>query len=544
MAFNASGKSGEFHYLAEMFLDGTTIYAADEDLSIQVSNTTGQFYEGRLPVQGTIRRSLGTFLEPKETVSSLDLVFDDRDGKIRGILTEYIVANRSVDVWVGEGTSKANYSLVFPGVVAHPSGVSWDDETATFTIIDKRVKVRKVLPLNKYTTDNLPFVEDRAINLSIPIVYGDFSSAADNQCQVRAWCIDTSAAKFQVADHGLLSIDRYLKNAIRLSSSSIRNVSLSQGTFELTGVAYDATNDIVSVNCQGLHTINNTLIETPIGCARHIYTAYMGLTGSDLNGTAFHEVDVETGSDKVRSVINADLSTETILGGLLSEAAIDMRFVGSQYSPKARNLDLVSARQTFRESDIVIGNDLQEKALFRVSRDPDRISANKVRTRYAYSAIDAQYLGSFTHQLTSAVENVSAVLERPIDFDWYYRDQDTQTRAQREVAMFSTEPTQIEMTVTSRAILGNLADQIDLVYNVFDGEVLQIRDMELDLAAMVVRIGALKFLDLGAGRWTLDTAPDWSSSNASDKSQSGYWLDANGYADPSDSTSRNISRWF
>jgi len=543
--YSASGKSGEFHYLCEMFLDSTTVYTADEDLSIQVSNTIGQFYEGRLPAEGTLHRSLGSFLEPNETVTSLSLHFDDQDGKLRKIFTEYTVANRAVDVWVGEGVSKANYSKVFPGVVAHPNGVSWDDVSATLTIIDKRLKARKTLPLNKYTTDEYPDVESRAINLPVPIVYGDFSSAAEHPVQVRAWCISTTANRFKVSDCGLLGIDRYLKNAIRLSPSNIYNVSLSRGTFQVSTAvgAYDATNDIMSVNCRGLYTANLTLIETPMGVAKNIYTAYMGLTGSDLHGTAFHAADVETGTEKVRSILNTEISTETVLGELLSEAKFDMRFVGGQYDPKARNLDLATARQDYRESDIVISSDRQEKAMFSVVRDPDRISTNKIKARYAYDTIDAQYLGAYTYQLTSATEEVSAILERPIDFNWYYQDAAVQTQVQREVAMFSTEPTQVDMTVTARALLKNLADQINLTYNVFDGEPFQIRNMELDLASMTVRMGAFRYLDLGAGYWMSDAAPAWDDASASSRAISGYWLDDSGYATSTDTKSKNVSRW-
>ncbi|MBU2060124.1 MAG: hypothetical protein KKB38_20630 [Gammaproteobacteria bacterium] len=545
MAYNPSGKSGEFHYLCEMFLDSTTLYTADEDLSIQTSNTSGQFYEGRLPAEGSISRSLGTFLEPKESITSLSLTFDDRDGKIRNLLTEYTVANRRTDVWVGEGVSKSGYSVVFPGVIAHPNGVTWDDETVTFTIIDKRLRARKVLPLDKYDIVTYPNVEQRALNLPVPIVFGDFSSAADNPVQVRAWMVDSTTRTFQVASHGLLGIDRYLKNAIRISPSYIQNVNLAAGTFGLSSaVTYDATNDIMAVNCKGLYTANNTLIESPAGAMKSIYTTFMGLTGYDLNGTAFHTADAATNPDKVRSIINTEVSTETILGELQSEAAFDMRFVGGQYDPKIRNLDLDTARLDFRDADIVIGSDMQEKVMFSAVRDPDRITTNKIRARYAYDTINAQYLGSFTYQLTAAVQEASAILERPMDYNWYYQDSIVQNKVEREVTMFSKEPTQIEMTITARALLKNLADQIDFTYNVFTDRTLQIRSMDLDLASMTVRMGAWDFLSMGMGRWTADSAPAWSSAGAADKKKSGYFTDAAGYADPSDSTSKGISRWY
>jgi len=545
MAFNPSAKSSEFHYLAEIFLDGTTLYYADEDLSIQTTNLTGVFYEGRLPQQGSLVRSLGTFLEAKETISTFDVQLDNRDGAIEDILTTYTVANREVDIWVGEGVRKENYSKVFPGVIAHPAGVSWNEQGASFNIIDKRLKSRITLPADRFLIDDYPNLETKSVNQPIPIIYGNFASNQPGPVQVRAYCVDTETQKFKIAGHRVSSIDKVLKNAIRMNvAQAAANLSLNDASFNLTGTNYDATVDIVEVNCQGIVTTNGTLIEKPMDVVRNLQTAYMGLSSVDLSGTAYNDGNIETGTEVIRSTISEESSTELLIGEVLKESSFDMRFVDGQYNPKSRNLDIQANRASFREEDIIIGNSSEEFAKFGVARDPDRIYLNKIRAQYNYSPIDARYLSEYTYALSSAVADVSAVIERLVNYNWYYKQAEVEGRAQREVATFSTEPAEVEMTVTSRALLKNLADQIDLTYNVFTDRPFQIRRMDLDLSNMTVRLNAWDFLSLGSGRWATGSAVAYASADATERGSNGYWCNGDGFATSSDSTSLNVSKWF
>ena len=544
MAFNPSGKTSEFHYLCEMFLDGTTLRFADEDLSIQQSAATGHFYEGRLPAGGRLVRSLGTFLEAKETVTTFEVNLDNRDGRIEDILTRYTVANREVDIWVGEGVHNDNYSKVFPGVVAHPAGVQWNEQVASFNVIDKRIKSRKTLPEEKFTDTNYPHLEDKSLNQPIPILYGNFSSNQPGPVGVRAYCVNTQTQQFKIAGHRLKSIDKITKNAIRMTVAQTSNICLTDASFNLTGVNYNSTDDIMEVHCAGLATANQTLIEKPLDVVKHIYTAYMGLTGSDLNGTAFNYANTETGTEVVRSVITEEASNELLIGELLQEAAFDMRFVEGQYDPKARNLDQDSNRTSFREEDILVRSGQEEFADFSVSRDPDRIYLNKARAQYNYSNIDARYLSAYTFQLTAAVQQASATVERPMNFNWYYQQSDVEPQVQRHVATFSTEPQQIEMTVTARALMKNLADQVDLTYNVFDDRPMQIRKMDLDLAAMSVRISAWDGLQLGSGRWASSSNVAYSAASYNERASSGYWSNEVGFATSTDLDSLSVSKWF
>lgn len=547
MAFNASGKDGEYHYLVEFALDTTTLRFADEDLSILEGNTTGFFYEGKLEPGGVISRDLGTFLEAKERYSTFSVNLDNRDGVIQTYFDTYTFANRNCDIWIGEGQSKANYSNVFPGFVIHPNAVRWDEDSASITVVDRRVKNRRTLPPNRFLTDSYPSIEEKSKNNPIPILYGNWSSAADGSLSVPAVCIDMGdPKKFKVCDHGLLGIDRYLKNASKIQiGDGIQNINLADGTFELDGIAYDSTNDIVSVNCSGLYTANNTLIENPSDILRSIYTTWMGLTATDLNVSAFGAMATGTISDHVaRRYINEAITTEVLITELLAESGTDMRFVGGKYSPKFRTLDLDADRIPIRESDIVLRDINTEKADFEVEKDPDRFYGNKIVGRYRYDPVDGRYDGAYTRYLTAAVADVSAVVERPMDFNWYFDDSVTQERIDREGAQFSKETINIRFNAGPRALLLNLADQIGLTYNVFDDRAVQIRRLETDLFNMTTRISGFNLFILGVGRWTADAALDWNTSTPTQRDEQGFWCDDNGFASASDTTSEDISRYY
>jgi hypothetical protein len=57
-------------------------------------------------------------------------------------------------------------------------------------------------------------------------------------------------------------------------------------------------------------------------------------------------------------------------------------------------------------------------------------------------------------------------------------------------------------------------------------------------------LGDLRGLGGRIGRWTDPAAPDWASATEEERLASGFWTDANGFADGADSMSRNRSLWW
>ena len=549
MPYSASGKSGEYHTLVEFVLDSTTLRYADEDLSIQHSNATGFFYAGKLVGGGTLVRDLGTFVEPHESVHNLDLNIDNNDGAIANLIVDKPFANRRVRVWVGEGVKKSQYSEVFSGFVAHPNGISWDEDEASFTIIDQRIRHRRVFPASRFTA--VPTIESKAKNQPIPIIYGDWGLSAgsgNGSVSVPVMCNDmiSSQKRFKIADHGLHSLSTVLKNGVALNmTTQVNNSCLSTATFRIaTAVAYDATLDVMSVNCKGLKTINGTLIERPMDVLRHIHTAWLGLTATDLNVTAYHNVNVSgTESEVVRRFIATEISSEQLIKELLNESQVDIRFIGGKYSPKYRDIEVDATRSAFRDVDIMLADEQSEKAVFSVVKDPDRFFANKARTYYRYDPVNTKYDGSYTRQVTTSVSEVTAIVERFIEFNWYYRTTETENRVDRELATFTKEPVNIRFKSGLRGSLLNLADQIDVTYNVFTDQPVQIRRLETDLFKMQTNVSGYNLFMFGMGRWTAAGAPAWNAATREERGSQGFWCTSNGFASAADASSQNVSRW-
>ena len=561
MAFNLTGAgSGEFHYLAEIFLSGTTLRYADEDLSLVVSGgATGYFYAGKLPAGGVLVRDLGTFLEAKEAITNLDLTVDNSDGAQSTIINTYVLANKEVRVFLGEGEYRSGYSEVYRGNIARPNGVRWDDDAATYTVIDKRIKDRRYLPLTTFSvTGAYPNVEARYKNTKVPIVFGNWSSAAGTSAElakgltVPAVMSSTLTRTFTVAAHGLKGIDRILKNSVVLNPGQWINKNLTAATFRITGVAYDATTDIMSVNCQGIATIGGSLIEKPGRVLRSLYTTFLGLTSGDLDLTAISDVDTASGNEVVRRFIDTEISSETLCAELLNESNTDLRFVRGKYSPKYRSMDLAAGTVQIYEDDLIARSEVPERAEFSVERDPDRFYANRIRSQWRYDPINGVYnvgaQGSTPAYMVNDIAKQSehgSVVERLLDFDWYYDDTLTKARVQRELSIFTKETLNIRLGLTRRAMGINPADQVRLNYDVFSNRAVQIRRVENNFDDMTTRLSGFNLFMLGMGRWANDTDPSWSMASLDQRAAQGFWCDATGWASSAaDPTSYLASRWY
>jgi hypothetical protein len=548
MAFVATGASGQYHYLVEFTLDSTTLRYADEDLSIQTSSTSGAFYEGRLPQSGSLRRALGTFISPIETIQTFPVVVDNHDGNIATHIQNYSFANRTVRIWLGEGLSKSDYSEVVTGIVAHPNGIQWDEDTAQFTVVDARIRHRKALPTNLFTIGDYANAANGAISTPIPIVYGDWGpdvGGVGNGLAVPAACVDTTTPSFKVCDHALQSLDRVLKNAVSLNmTTQVANISLSLGTFELSGISHNATTDTISINGKGLETAGGTLIDNPSDVLKDLYLRIMDLTSTDLNVTAFDTLATNTVGEKVRRCIRVQESSETLLEGYLAEINTDMRYISGKYDPKYRTLEQESTRLDVRDTDIILEGGDDEKAEFRIVHDPDRFYANKIKSRYNFDPVSSQYMRSYEDSDTVAIANVTGTVERLMDLEWYYIQTDAENRISRELISFATEPIALEARLGNRAMLRELADQIDLTYSVYSDRTFQIRSMETDLGDMTTRVQAQDLFYADWGRWTDDVAPSWSTATADQKEEQGFWSDDSGYVDPPDADSLDVSLWY
>ncbi len=542
MAYSATGASGEFHVLCEISLDTTTLRYADDDISVQTVNSCGYFYEGKL-LPGSIIRQMNSAIEPVERIEMYDLVIDNRDDEIASQIYNDNFANKEVTVRIGEGNLLADYSTVLRGVVAYPNGVRWDEDQANITVLDRRVRDRKILPIERFDVDDFPLLEQRSRTLPQPIIYGDWRYGVDDGIGVPAYCVNTTTKTFRVAGHDIKEIQRVLKNAIALDlTANTTGLNLATSQFSLSGVDYNATSDVISANVQGHNTINGTLIESPDMILRHIYTRYCDLTATDLNITAFSDFGDDAESLN-RRCISAETSTEALVGELLNESNVDMRFIDGKYAPKLRELDSESNRPDMRADDISVGDD--EKALFSVEYDPERYYCNQIIANYDWNPVEDQWNRTYTIDSPAAQTVVDSLVQREWSMNWTHQKDDVVRRGRRELIRYSSEPVSVNIGLTNRALLKNLADQFDLTHSVFTNRPFQVQRMDMNLTNWTAQIRGEDMWGMAAlGRWTSNTADNWGDSGQASKTVQGYWTDGSGQTDPGDYTSIDWSLWY
>ena len=540
MAFTATAAPGEYHVLVEFVLDSTTLRYADEDLSIQSSNTVGHFYEGRLSRAGTIRRQLNSVLEPRERIETWDCVLDNRDLALAQLINVCTFANRDVNVWLGQGITKGSYSNVFPAAVVHPNGITWDEDEAVITVADRRLKDRRILPLAVYTTASFANLEPRSVGVPQPIWYGDWRYNSGTQLAIPANCVNTLTQTFRVAGHKVGQIQRVLKNAVALNlTTQVSGISLSTSQFSLVGQTYNACTDIISVNGRGFVTANASTIERPAETLKHLQTYWCGVSSSAQNGTAYHTVDGQVSFSVARHIAEQD-STETYTGELLNENNIDLRFVAGQYAPRWRILDLEADRVDFYENDIL--HDDTEKADFRVEYDPERYYCNQVRARGAWDPVDERYTQTNTANMTTEQRVIGATVTREWDLHWLYDPDLIAERIGNEVAMYGNNPMTVNVGLGGRALMKNLADQIDLTYSILTQRPLSLRYIETNLVDMTVKARGDDVYYLGGvGRWAGDSAVSYATAPSGDI---GYWCNSVGYIVTGSPGTANRSRWY
>ena len=551
MAYSPTMQSGELHCLIEVSLDSTTLLYCDEDLSLSTAADAGRFYEGRLSKGARLVRTLGTAVEARETVDTFTVALDNSDSRLSTLIRDCTFGNRAVRVFVGEGKTKSNYSMIFKGFIAHPNGVSWDDKQAQLTLVDQRVRYRKILPHPNSVYDYVtyPNMIPNMRGAVIPIVYGDWSANVGLGVSVPAVCIDKRDGyrTYKICSHPIYNISRYLQNAVEIDiSGHVSDVDLDAATFSLADMNGDlnATNDIISVNCKGVkNTGGSDCLSTPAEVLKHILITHLGLSTDDMNMTAFNTFDSDVGSMVVRRVIDSQEGSDTIISALINECNCDLRIEGGKFSPKYRQLDDASLRQSWTDVDLVLADEKNESFEFHVERDPDRFFSNQINGRYEYNPIDARFESKHVDTDLVSIARYNATVQRTMDFMWLYRTADVETRTERELVNFAVEPISIETVVTRRALLKNLADQINLEHDIFRSDPLQIRSLDLDLSDFTTRVRAVKMFSDTWGYWMPDTAPDYASATEAEKRASGFWTDDNGLADPSDPNS-NTFTWY
>jgi hypothetical protein len=131
---------------------------------------------------------------------------------------------------------------------------------------------------------------------------------------------------------------------------------------------------------------------------------------------------------------------------------------------------------------------------------------------------------------------------------------DATTLAQRYLFIAGAPSVEIEITERGVKLLTKqLFDKLSVSRvraptgaGFWSGRILQILGIEKELTPprIIARLDDLYGLGANIANWTGGSALDWASAGEADKAQSGYWSDSNGFIDPADPETLDLSTWW
>lgn len=536
MAFDATLATLDWHVLVEVALDGGTVRYADDDLPM----SDGTAYDGRIANIPSLRLSTGSLLDPRLVSPSLTIALHDADHVVRDSTDTEEWGNRAVTIKIGQGETIGDYETVFFGVVRFPGGISWDATSLRFQVDDIRSKDARTLPINRYDPATYTNMEAKSQYLPIPLVYGDWQTTAGGGEKLPAVQIDSTAGtggKFSIADHALKSIQKVYNGTTDITSNC--SLDAANGQFTITTGTYTPATETITVNVQGATddgATSGALLQSLSDIMNDLLQTHMSVASGNIDSTAFTAWEGELGTnDYGRRWIGTEISSDDLMRDLLLEGFADITIEDGKYKPVYRIVNAASGSDTYLSAHIVERSDTTKD--FTVQRDPERIFANEIVGDYRYDPAGGAYAVTYTKKNTASIANLGTTKRRRMRFTWLYVTTGAQTRIDREVFLFSTEPEVPTIGLDPEALTKGPTDQFLLTHDKFSATPMQIRTINLDLLRKRVTATCWNMARLAPGRWMGSTAPTWSAATNTERNESGFWTNAAGRADAADANS-------
>ena len=531
MAFDTTARSGRWVYLMQISLTGQTLYYSNVPAIVD-----NQPYQPRLRSTPNISTQLTDILNPTQNATTIALTLANEDQAVTSLIQNNVWGNKTVLIYLGEGSVLANYSQVFEGRVRFPNGWRWNENEAEITVNDRRTMDSKDLPIKsdgmgstlRYVTGEFPTMETKSITDPKQILIGDWSSTAGSE-RIRAICVNTTTRKFKIAGHAIQSIDKVYKQegltaftAVTFSSGSPSDASF------ILDVAYDPARDIITVHAKGAETSSGTLIETPSRTIKYLLQTHLGIATTDINQTVFTQLETDA-TQKLRNHLTKVQSSKEIFGDIARDVGIDMFIKDGKYHAQTSTVGTdLSGIDTFGAEDIMPDS-------VNTVGDTDNSYFNAVTIAYKYNPETGKYT-EIDAETTTAITDVGATINRAFQFDWMYVDADVTGRRDNLLFVFSQEPTTLMASFKHKALLHYIADRLYVNYfnplaglTYFDNVPFQIRRIDLDPEQMSIR---LKLWDISRivayGKWAPDSIGAWSAASEEERSTYGWWTDDDG----------------
>ena len=492
-------------------------------------------------------------------VSSGSVSLNNADGLFDKLAADWVWRNARVNLYVGG-----------PGL-AHTQGGGLDYvqigqhlvenfvpalESAILNIRDIHKITLRPLPPNFFSITTYPTLEDGAEGSPIPLIFGKFLSGAGAIQPTRIVGDGTSATNntYVLADaslQSLFAIDTVYDASGTAFGSTFIQKSLVGCTFSVMQ-GHGLTNTDVFANVTG-QPVQSQPWETSTDYLKnygeltaHLYTSILGLTVGEINAQSALDVDG-------------------------AEAAPMKAYLNSQDAARViiRSLERGVLGRTIRDNDGRLSMTIWEPGIdvstARTISDPEVLSFEaRLRIESVYSKVNVQFNETPSLQTvkTTSADNFKTKLlyldgrDVELTVSTLLETEGPSARLANRVAFMSQNPdTVVRIAETGIRLMDQqIGDRIFITLSrapssdgSWTNEIFEIEKIIKTLApvpSVEVTLNNLRGIGGSVGIWTSDGAPNWVSASSSDKNTSGFWKDANDFADPDDASSKGVSVWW
>ena len=486
--------------------------AIDIYLSDRAKYAGVDYYEARTKFP-SVERTLGDWLSNTLEFSTLEILVNNSDGKFNEYLpgsTKYNgFIGRRIVVWVGIAEIASSYIPIFGGKVTDVSGFKRDTSSFSLNCRSDFEQVNKTIPFETLTTTDWPYLEEEMIGLSVPIIYGNWTTGLRPEApEVPAFPVNgldplvnssleppdpnvgDTAVRCVISSIPIKSIDTasvvlYRGNVYYpIPSGSISIVPLSdnqiidiaQKGFSIDGNPWIyATGDEFWLKCIGVDLSGYD--DNIVWQAKDIMKRFGGLIDGNFDATwatfrdkaspsenAIANIKSRVWQQEARQVIEYTLS-------LLEQVRLEM-FINRDgyFSISSLHLDDLDPNPSFqiRNWDIVKGS-------FKPSTD-ERNIFNRARADFAYSPVNSQ--NRYTSPMfrnQASINQIGREISKLITFPNLYILADVEAQI-KEILKLSAYVENIDIKLTSRSFLLELGQ--DVSFNINIGSVIFQNDLE------------------------------------------------------------------
>lgn len=427
-----------------------------------------------------VKRTVGDWLSPELEFSSLTIQISNVDGWLNrflpagGDFAGWI--GKSVEVRVGLRDVAASYSTIFKGTVTEVGGMQRNVASITLVARDRFDVLNAEVPTAVLTKEAYPDIDPNMVGTVVPIIYGDWSVAVNNdRASVPAFAVNTNAAgviagtdnvQLHIATNALSYFStshvwlRRGTDFTQLPSGIITNVAGDKRSFEIEqGGSYtwqQGDQFYCRVKGKDLGAYDDNLV----AIARDMLETYGGLTSGDfaanwntLRDKASPAQDAIS-TFKARVWLQEPQKLMAYVASLLEQVRLEP-FLSRDLTIKLNSMhfsDFVAAPTfTIRNWDVVRGT-------FTPQLD-DRNQWNRARGEYGFDPLaNANLLQTPIFKNQAAITQAGKAISKKVVFPNLYEAATVVKQLQEMLKLASSYGEMVEMQLTGRAVLRDIGD--------------------------------------------------------------------------------------